>query len=80
MKTNILVANEYTSGKESRFTWYKWEETCDKCGKTIQDHSTICAQEPNTHECDFCADCMREFMNKGISYADACKLYGKDNK
>lgn len=71
MKSNIMQRRS-GSGK---FTWYRWNATCDKCGMLFQDIDTETSCAPDLEETDFCVKCMREFMNNNISYEVAKEKY-----
>ncbi len=60
--------------------WWVWTETCDKCGKLIWDENTQCSCPYDESEVDFCVNCMRELMDKDISYEQASAMYGKSKQ
>ena len=61
MKTNIFKC-DYYGNKTNDGDWWKWTETCDRCGTVIQDESVLHSNKPNTNEADFCTICLRYFM------------------
>ena len=70
MKTNIKKSG----------MWWSWDETCDRCGKTIRDEDWQTTKEPDTGEADFCVDCLHYLLNAGISYTVAKQQYKKDGE
>lgn len=61
--------------------WWVWKETCDKCGKIIFDESVQHSDSGDAFvEANFCSSCIRELMDKNISYHDAVEKYKKSNK
>lgn len=57
--------------------WWSWYETCDRCGKVITDEDCSSTKESNTEEVDFCAHCLKYFLDNNISYSFTKKLYGR---
>lgn len=58
--------------------WWSWVENCDKCGKLIQSHLSQSSRKPNTEEVDFCAECLRYFIDNNIPYETAKKQYKRN--
>lgn len=48
--------------------WWRWIETCDRCGSVIRNHNTQSTNEPNTEEADFCVNCFKYFLDNNIPY------------
>lgn len=76
MKTNIHKVN-YDGTPNTNGNWWVWRETCDRCQKLIYDETT---QHSDFEEADvdFCAECIRYFMKKHISYKEAEMKYTKE--
>ena len=61
MKTNIQQI-DYHGNPDTNGKWWKWHETCDRCGADCNkdDYQTMTA--PNTSEKDYCFKCLRELL------------------
>lgn len=55
--------------------WWKWIESCDRCGEVIRDYSMRSTDKPNTEEADFCINCLKHFLDNNISYEDVKEQY-----
>ena len=55
--------------------WYRWDETCNRCGTVICDHNLLHSQKPDTDEVDFCSTCMRHLIDNNIPYETAKSQY-----
>ena len=76
MKSNIIRCD--FSGDESlNGTWWRWHETCDKCGRSTGTGHYIHSSEPGTEEADFCLECLKYFLRNNIKYEDAVAMYKK---
>ncbi len=70
MKTKIQKCN--FKGKEStNGRWWKWIETCDKCGAIVQDYRTLSSEEPDPSEVDYCYDCLRYLIKNKVKFEKA---------
>lgn len=56
---------------------YTWIEICDKCGETIYNHNSKCSEYPDENAAHFCHDCVKYFLNEGISYEESFSIYKK---
>lgn len=77
MKTNIHKVN-YDGTPNTNGNWWVWRETCDRCQKLIYDETTQYSDFEEA-DVDFCAECIRYFMKKHISYKEAEMKYTKKN-
>lgn len=48
--------------------WWRWIETCDRCGSVTRNHNTRSTNKPNTEEVDFCVNCLKYFLDNNIPY------------
>ena len=48
--------------------WWKWIETCDRCGSMIREYNVRSTNKPNTEEADFCVNCLKYFLDNNIPY------------
>lgn len=42
--------------------WWKWNETCDRCGAICRDDHITTSSAPDTNEKDYCIDCLRQLL------------------
>lgn len=68
---------DYDGKKCNDGHWYVRHEICDKCKKTIYDESVLHSKKEED-KISFCSECIRELMDKDISYQDAVKIYGRN--
>lgn len=61
MKSNIQRIN-YDGTLNPNGKWYKWHETCDRCGADCEKDDFMTLQAPNTTEKDYCLKCLRELL------------------
>lgn len=47
---------------EHKGMWWSWVETCDICGRVIQDKTAESSAEPDIKGIDLCVDCMHRLM------------------
>lgn len=55
--------------------WWKWIETCDRCGCIIRDYNMRSTDKPNTEEVDFCINCLKYFLDNNIPYENVKEQY-----
>lgn len=48
--------------------WWKWIESCDRCGSIIREYNVRSTNKPNTEEADFCVNCLKYFLDNNIPY------------
>ena len=58
--------------------WWRWTESCDKCGRVLRDYNVHSTNKPNTDEADFCINCFKYFLDNNISYESIKEQYKKE--
>lgn len=59
--------------------WWKWTESCDRCGGVIRDYNMRSTDKPNKEEADFCVNCLKYFLDNNIPYENAKEQYKKED-
>lgn len=78
MKTKIQNI-DYHGNLKKNGKWWRWIETCYRCGKTIYDYDHMSMDAPSTEKADFCSDCIQYLMQHDIPYKEAAKRYKKED-
>lgn len=61
MKSNIEQIT-YEGKPSSTGQWWRWHETCDRCGADCEKDSWQTMTPPDTEEKDYCINCLRELL------------------
>lgn len=59
--------------------WWKWTESCDRCGGVIREYNVRSTNKPNKEEADFCVNCLKYFLDNNIPYENAKEQYKKED-
>lgn len=74
MKTNLHAVN-YDGTPNHNGRWWVWKETCDRCGKLIQDETTQSSCPGDESQLDFCIECYRYLFDNNIEYDQALTMF-----
>ena len=63
MKRNIRKVNIYGDPDYAGLYW-KWDETCDLCGRDCKVFNVLHSDKPSEKGSDFCLECARKYLDK----------------